>query len=314
MLNITTPSRRVRLVYIAITVVLLPLFFMGGPDWTSGPLFKAAWNLGHILFFALLMLALQPQQRLSGWRLWLAVSAGVAVVGVAIEWLQGNVGRQSDWHDILRNLIGTWLVLAWMNRPGPDTRRAIARWCLRVTALVLLVVELNAVAEVAQRQYRIEHQLPTLYDFNASEPSHFWRGNVYQAQDYVQDDDFSLRIDLGTNFYTGAALDNLPEDWRGYDALQITLYNPDPSPLEMTLRVNDIVHDRSKNPYSDRYNTRLPLESGMNRFRIPLSEIRQAPKSRDMDMNEIRRLVIFTTGLKQPRQVYLLQLKLDKAA
>lgn len=313
MLSITTPGRRVRLIYIAITVVLLPLFFVGGPDWTSGPLFKAAWNLGHILFFALLMLAVQPQQWFSGWRLWLVVSTVVIVVGVAIEWLQGNVGRQSDWHDIFRNLIGTWLALAWMKRPSANTRKAIVRWVLRITAVVLLVAELKAVADVAQLQYRINHQLPTLYDFSAGEPSLFWRGNVQRTQEHVSLDEYSLRIDLGTNFYAGAALDNLPEDWREYDMLQVALYNPGSTPLDMTLRINDVVHDRSKGAFSDRYNTQLPLEPGLNRFRIPLSEVRNAPKTRTMDMHEIRRLVIFTTQLKQPRQVYLLQLALDRS-
>lgn len=313
MLSITTPGRRVRLAYIATTVVLLPLFFMGGPDWTSGPLFKAAWNLGHILFFALLMLAVQPQQWFSGWRLWLVVSAVVIVVGVAIEWLQGNVGRQSDWHDIFRNLIGTWLALAWMKRPSANTRKAIVRWLLRLTAVVLLVAELKAVADVAQLQYRISHQLPTLYDFSASEPSLYWRGNVHRTKDHASGEDFSLRVNLGTNFYAGAALDNLPGDWREYDALQVAIYNPEATTLEMTLRVNDVVHDRSKSSYSDRYNTRLPLDPGLNRFRIPLSEIRNAPQTRTMDMHEIRRLVIFTTQLKQARQIYLLQLALDKS-
>lgn len=314
MLNIITPSRRVRFVYIVITVLLLPLFFMGGPDWTSGPLFKAAWNLGHILFFGLVTLAVQPQQWLSGWRLWMSVSFGVILVGVLVEWLQGSVGRQSDWHDIFRNLIGTWLVLAWMQRPSDNTRKALVRWTMRAVALVLLVVELKAVADIAHRQYRISHQLPVLYDFSIPEPLHFWRGNVQRTQEHATDYPFSLRIDLGTNFYTGAALDNLPDDWRGYEALELALYNPDPTPLVMTLRVNDVVHDRSKSTYGDRYNTRLPLEPGLNRFRIPLSEIRDAPKGRHMDMDEIRRLVIFTTQLKQPRQVYLLQLALDKNA
>ncbi|WP_148863679.1 VanZ family protein [Marinobacter fonticola] len=313
----TPPFRRIRILYATIALFLLPLFFMGGPDWTSGPLFKAAWNLGHILFFALFTLALQPQDRLSGVRLWLGMTLAVIVAGIVIEWLQGNLGRQSDWHDILRNLVGTWLVLAWVKQPAGQTygarqsRARAIRWLLRGIALALLAVELTAVAAVALRQYHISQQLPTLYDFSQSNPLHFWRGNVYRSTEHTFENDFSLRIELGTNFYTGAALDNLPDDWRNYEALVVTIFNPERTPVDMTLRVNDVVHDRGRNAYNDRYNRRLPLQSGMNRVRIPLSEIRDAPASRTMDMDEIRRLVIFTTQLEQRRELYLQELSLD---
>ena len=29
---------------------LFPLFFVGGPGWSDGPLYQAVWNLGHPIF------------------------------------------------------------------------------------------------------------------------------------------------------------------------------------------------------------------------------------------------------------------------
>ncbi|WP_203141529.1 succinyl-CoA synthetase subunit beta [Marinobacter mangrovi] len=296
-------------------LVLLPFFFVGGPDWSSGPLFKAAWNLGHIIFFTLFTLAVRPRRWLSGVWLWLACTAFVTGVGVIIELIQGNVGRDSDWHDIFRNLIGTWLVLAWGYRPPAITWRRALNWVLRLTAVVLLMMELQTVAAVAEQQYRIANQLPTLYNFDDPHPLHYWRGRVHRTKDNASDVDgfhHSLRMDLlGINLYSGASLDNLPEDWRGYEALDVVLYNPDSTPLDMTIRVNDIVHDRGHGVYSDRFNKRLHVKPGLNRFHIPMSDIRNAPKTRTMDMDEIRRLVIFTTHLKQPRSIYIVRLALD---
>ncbi|WP_111495361.1 MULTISPECIES: succinyl-CoA synthetase subunit beta [Marinobacter] len=292
--------------------VLLPFFFVGGPDWTSGPLFKAAWNLGHILFFALFTIAVRPRRWFGGVWVWVVSTVFVAGVGVVIELIQGNVGRQSDWHDIFRNLIGTWLVLAWVHRPSRNVWRSGLLWSARLVAVVLLTLELKAVAEVAHQQYRIAHQLPTLYNFDDPHPLHHWRGRVHRSREHAGDFGHSLRIDLlGTNLYSGASLDNLPEDWRDYEALEVVIYSPDDAPLNMTLRINDIVHDRGHSVYSDRFNTRLPLEQGLNRFRIPLSEIRNAPATRTMDMDEIRRLVLFTTHLKTPREIFLVRLALD---
>src|SRR5690606_40574613 len=38
---------------VTLVIIIAPFFFIGGPDKTSGPIFGAIWNLGHIIFFAL---------------------------------------------------------------------------------------------------------------------------------------------------------------------------------------------------------------------------------------------------------------------
>lgn len=76
-----------------VLVIVAPLFFVGGPDWASGPLYKSAWNLGHIMFFAVLTLAVRPDRWLRGWQLWLVCTAVIFAAGWTIEGLQGSFGR-----------------------------------------------------------------------------------------------------------------------------------------------------------------------------------------------------------------------------
>ena len=111
--GLQTTGRPLPLLAGAASLLIAPFLFVGGPDWASGPLLKSAWNLGHILLFALLTLAVRPWQWLSGWRLWLAVTVVLLVLGIGIELIQGGHNRDMDGRDLLRNLIGSWLVIAW---------------------------------------------------------------------------------------------------------------------------------------------------------------------------------------------------------
>ncbi|MEQ9547041.1 MAG: succinyl-CoA synthetase subunit beta [Marinobacter sp.] len=303
-------GQRLRWLALAGTLVIAPLFFIGGPDWTSGPLHKSVWNLGHILYFALLTYAIQPWRWLRGGRLWLATTTLVLAVGLIIEFLQSGLGRQDDWHDVARNLVGTWLVLACHPLLAPATRLSVRQRALAVTAVALVVFELGLTASVAARQFQINQQLPLLYDFSRTDPLTLWRGNLAPSDAHSDINGQSLKVSLSTRLYSGVTLDNLPADWRGYDQLTVTLFNPDEKDLTLTLRVNDVEHERGSNVYRDRFNAQLLLEPGLNTFTLELGDIEHAPQHRTMNMDNIRRLGIFTTRLPAPRTIYLLDLRL----
>ncbi|OEY67873.1 hypothetical protein BG841_01995 [Marinobacter sp. X15-166B] len=232
------------------------------------------------------------------------------VAGGLIEWLQGSLDRAADWHDMGRNLIGAWLVLAWAHRPR---RSATGVGLARLLVTALLLWELGLVAVIGLRQWQLAIQLPLLYDFAQPDPQRFWDGQVQRSTRYsgLSDREFSLRVELDTERYSGASLDNLASDWRDYRHLVLILYNPDQDPLAMTLRINDRAHDRGNNAYEDRFHTRLVVAPGLNRFAVPLTDVQQAPAGRAMAMDAIRRLLLFTSRQPAPRTVYLLDLRLQ---
>lgn len=296
-----------RLVFIALAA-MLPLFFVGAPDWSAGPLAKALWNLGHPLFFGLLVIAVAPRLTLSGPLLWLVTTAAVLLLGVTIELLQSLVDRTTDWRDLARNLIGAWLVLAWSHPPGP----APVRIGLRGGVLLLLLVELASIAQVGVRQLQVAQQLPALFDFSHQQLTPYWSGQGLSVSEYMAPGErHSLALELDPRPFSGVSLDNLPRDWRGYQALRMELYNPSPEPLPLTIRIHDLHHDQGPQAYNDRFNRRLTLTSGRNNLVIPLTDIEQAPSGRTMDMAHIRRLGLFASALPRPRRVYLLDLRLQ---
>lgn len=304
-------GRRLQLLAGVTSLLIVPFLFIGGPDWSSGPVYKSAWNLGHILLFALLTLTVRPWQWLQGWRLWLAVTSVLLAAGIVIELLQYGHDREMDVQDLLRNLIGSWLIIAWRPLFFSGNRKTAGSVLMAAFTTLLLLSELATTAQVAARQFQMNRQLPALYDFQREEPSPFWSGPLTSSQAHAPEGSKSLRINLGTETYSGVSLHNFPSDWRGLSTLSLTLFNPDSQPFSVTLRINDVEHDRGDNAYSDRFNFRLDLEPGVNTFEIPLATIEQAPDQRPMDMSEIRRLSLFATRLPEPRSVYLLALALD---
>ncbi|WP_273426408.1 succinyl-CoA synthetase subunit beta [Marinobacter sp.] len=307
-----TPRRqRLRSLALVGVVLLTPLLFIGRPDWLPGGFNFAAWNLGHVLLFALLTLAVNPRRWLGGWRLWLASTTAVLAFGIAVETVQAGMGRDFDLRDLLRNLIGLWFVLAWQPLLTFRVRKPAITAVLALTSSLLLVYELSTTGVQAARYFKLEHQLPQVYDFDHSNPSSYWRGSVEPSSRHNGDHDQSLKIELGTKRYSAASLYRVPSDWRDFDTLTLRLHNPTPEPLTLILRINDIQHERGSNALNDRYNTRLNLTPGVSSHTIALEDIEKAPATRTMNLRQVRRLTLSSNGLSEPRTVYLQELRLD---
>ena len=298
----------------ALLLCVTPLFFTGGPDWTDGPLFKAGWNLGHVVFFALLTMAVAPWRYVSGWQLWLASTSAVLLLSTGIELVQANIDRQFDGDDVYRNLLGLWIVLCLRPEAALPGKLHMLAWPARLLILTLLVVESGHFSRIALDQFQISGLTPQLYDFGQTDPSRHWSGNVYRGDvaSCGPDHARSLTINMTPGGFSGAILNDLPADWRSFDGLELVLWNPNPQPLMLTLRINDRQHEETGAAYSDRFNKRLALSPGRNRVTLPLNTVATAPENREMNMSQIRRLMIFASDLATPKRVCLKSLQLTK--
>lgn len=286
-------------------VAAFPLFFVGGPDWVSPPFYRAAWSQGHMVFFALLLFWLQALVPLKTPPRWLAISLLVILLSLAIEAIQSQVGREANWQDGLRNLIGAWFGLFW----GQRANRWV--WLGRLGAAVLLLWQLNGLVQTGINHWQRQESFPVLSDFESRHQLLNWGGNIERVKEPVAQGEFSLALHLGTERYSGGGLDHLVGDWRGYDYLSFELYHPGVEPLPLTLRINDTRHDRNDGRYEDRFNQRLWAQPGWNSYRIPLEDVRNAPEGRSMNMASIQRLGIFATELPEAQTIYLDWLRLE---
>lgn len=291
--------RGLDLLLLILVLASSPLFFVGGPDWLSPPLYRALWNLGHIVFFAVLMCLVHRLWPVKSWIAALGWMMLVFVGGIAIEWLQSKLGRQASWLDVANNLLGAGLGLFWSMAARPWV------WLARMSVSLLLLWPLTTVTRVAWVQWDAARQFPLLGSFESQRELLRWSGRVERVAQHATEGYYALKLVFGTDRYSGVALDWFLGDWRGYEYLVFDVFNPDSEPLPVMIRIHDRQHDLGDMAYADRFNRRLTLAPGQSQVKIALAEILRAPDGREMNLQDLRSIGLFTVQLAQEKTLYL---------
>ena len=157
-------------------------------------------------------------------------------------------------------------------------------------------------------------QFPILADFESRFEIDRWTGDA----DFSIDHDTyyhgkaSLKVELNTSLYSGVGLNYFPINWQDYNELQLSIFNPDLEPMQLTCRIHDRQHTRDIQHYADRFNKKFSLSSGWNLIIIQINQVENAPHKRKMALNQIRGLGIFAVSLSKPRTVYVDYVRLVK--
>jgi VanZ family protein len=290
---------------LAILLVAFPLFFLGGPEWSSSPLYRNTWDSGHFLFFAALLIFIQRFVKLERPLQWLQVSLVILIIGAGIEWIQLYVGRDFSYADMFHDLVGVWLGLFWGQRPRPIV------WVLRILALVLTLPALWIIVDSARLQWDVKQEFPLLIGFERANELMRITGNVSLSDSYHTQGARALKVNLDTREYSPASINKLLGDWRGYQYLSMDIYNPDSEILSLVLRISDYQHDQGAQDFNDRFNHRFELHSGWNSLRISLDDIRTAPKGREMQLEQVTNVELFSMRLPQARVYYWDNVRLE---
>ena len=312
------PDSRFRLwLYIVVLATGSVLLFLGGPDYYSARSFKHFWNIGHIIYFALMASLLSrwhfvARRSLAGQ--WAMILVITLFAGVAIELAQyGTAARTPDMGDVLRDLTGSLLLLVF-GAPGAELQPAWRRRCLQAAVLVLLLVQLWPLTRSLIDEAITRHQFPLLSTLETPFEIHRWAGSAGRSVESVPSVAAGklLRLSLTTDRFSGTVLDYFYADWRLFRKLEIDFYNPDENPLQITCRIHDLRHVDGHEEFEDRFNRNFLLTQGWNTVEIDLDEVAAAPVSRDMDMSHIRGLGIYVVSLPEPRILYLDNVRLSR--
>ena len=289
-----------------------PFFFIGGPGYHASRSFQAAWNLGHVLFFLLFSLWLYEQlkSRKSAWssaQRFGYVFVVVFLVGLLVEYLQLLVnGRAPDPFDLLRNQLGCLLAFAVVIRPPLFSRH---RWQTLFTAvvLVLLAITLWPLSKAVFDERLAVSQFPVLSDFETPFERTRWMDprQLREEREQVRHGRKSVRVQLSTAKYSGVSLFHFPGDWRGYQTLHFSVYNPLSEDLELHCRIHDRLHRVSGAGFHDRFNQRFSLSPGWHDLAVSLEAVEKAPGDRSMDMSRIDGFGLFVVQQPSPLALYL---------
>lgn len=284
-------------------LIVVPFFFVGGPDASSSLLLKNIWNFGHIIFFAVLLLLIQSFKPLVHWQQWILTTLVAIAVGSVIEFAQYFVGRNANVNDVIHNIFGVWLGLFWGQKPS----RLI--WPLRFVSVALVAPAMWLVIDSGLAHLSLQSQFPQLSSFESRYELQQLQANnaqvkIQQTQLLHSHGAHAAKITFGTHPYSSISLIGTYGDWSGYAALSMDLYNPDIEPLELMVKISDYSHDRGANNFDDRFNRRIVLVQGWNQLRIDLEDVRTAPRDRVMQMDAIGNVTIFAVRLLEPRDFY----------
>lgn len=301
----------------AISFFFFSLFFVDGPGDEAARSFKAFWDLGHIIVFALWSyLLLKGVKVLAGLKFLKQAAlllVFAVIMGSLIELLQGRFHRTPSIEDVVRDIIGTLMALAFL---APQ-RVALSKNVLRsfqISTALLVIGALFPFAGAITDEYIARKSFPLLSNFESPFEMSRWecRPGCSIVKGVAPDGGNSLKVPLATTLYSGVSLRYFPRDWRGFSFLNFNIFNESNEPLKITCKIHDREHRVRGYKYNDRYNKSLTLTPGWNMVTIPLSDVASAPKERKMDLAEIRNVGFFVTRLKKEMNVYMDDLALTK--
>lgn len=291
------------------------LAFIGGPDYYAPRSYQYAWNLGHVLAFSiwtyLCLFYFHKVNRLSFLEQLYLFLIVAAVLGSGIEMIQSQIGRASNWNDVINDVLGSMLAVFLFS----PQRHQITRTMLFLSSFILvftIVAHNRGLVVVLIDDYHARQQFPVLADFSAPFEVSRWQGGsiVQIALDSANAGDDILKIDFTTERYSGVRLQHFPRDWQGYTALQLEYYNPSEESIYITCRIHDRTHVKGDQLYSDRFNRLIQLHPGWHNFQIRIQDIVNAPMSRQMDINDIMELGVFVSRQKHPQTLYISEVRL----
>jgi VanZ family protein len=306
----------IRMLAVILALLFFVMLFAGGPDLVKSRVGRATWDLGHIPCFALwtwLLLLLRPGLGTRPYWRHCAMLLGVALAaGVLIELLQVTLGRAGRVNDVLLDLLGTLLVLAFLS----PARKTVSRGTVRVVQALtagLLLLALTPLLLVVYDDLLSRRQFPLLSGFETRYEIERWTGNTWYELDrtVAAEGERSLRVPLTTERYSGVSLRYFPRDWRGYSALRFRVRSERDGPLRLGCRIHDETHYERGGAYGDRFTTSFVVVPGWNEISIPLAEVARAPRDRPMDMTRIECVMVFSVSLHQAAVIHLDDVRLE---
>lgn len=303
-------TKYVRLwIYGVLLAIGSALLFVGGPDYYSSRSFKHFWNIGHIVYFALLAGLLSRWSlvfRMSlAWQ-WTIILVITLLLGVSIEFMQHGAMRTPDSMDVLRDMTGSLLVLVFGSL-GSKLQPVNWQLSLQFFVLALSLVQLWPLTKSLVDEAIARHQFPLLSGLETPFEIDRWTGSArvsVETKASISQGKL-LKLSLTTDQYSGAALKYFDGNWASARTLKISLYNPDADPLQVTCRIHDLQHADGDEEYEDRFNRSFRLMQGWNHIEINLNEVKESPASRNTDMSRIRGLGLFVVSLPTSRTLYI---------
>jgi len=282
-------------------------------------------NAGHIPVFGLLAIALlhllkliRPAARQKLFQVYLKAFILTVILGAATEGYQYFGPRDADFADLIRDAIGAVSFLALY---AAVRDRDLKEWRSRFPSRRLSLLGLTAVLwvlggwGVTTWSVAFAHRnnsFPVVSDFSST-----WSTKFLQPLDAHLDTDgrtpvapnghytAGTRLHFDSGSWPGLLLVDAYPDWREYDSLVLVSYLEEDRSLFLGFSIADRQHNQE---LEDRYTTAFGVAPGLNRNAISLNDVRFGPTERELDLEQVYAIRIFSTSEGIGRNVLLLKM------
>jgi VanZ family protein len=300
---------------ISIVVVLLLAIHFASPS-PVGLWLRTLYNSLHVPVFgiiAICVFVITPAQWGRRNRL-VAIIAVVIGLSVISEVAQIPINRDASFKDLVADWFGAagFIAMGIVFSRSFSVPKGLGRY-LVLLGMACILWPLLPLAKVSAAYVERVQMLPSLVRFDSRFADTFFR--LQNAELVKQTNDIlgavSADILLRDGPWPGIAFNDLWPNWEPYAALNIEIENPQPDELSVNIRVHDGKYRAGEQRYNDRFNRRVDLAPGLQTIPIMLTDIRDAPAGRQMNMAEIDGLIIFATKQEAGKRFVLHEIRLD---
>ncbi len=229
------------------------------------------------------------------------------LLGLVTEVIQYFTPRDADLWDIINDGIGAICFLGLyftfdrrLTGSGVFLSRKlkyIIRLAVVILGLVAMMPTINWIGAYLSRNIRF----PVICNFESNWEQKFVFTNnaslsIVPSPEYFADSIGNNvgRIDFNKNGQPNFMIVEPYPDWTGYDNLSFSIFSENPETINIELQINDRQYNKNN---ENRFNKLLSINPGLNKITVPLKEITNAPKNRQLDMHKISLIAL---SLAQP--------------
>ena len=288
--------------------LMLTFLFVGKIDHLDNRLIKEAWQTGHFflfacLFYILAQLSWAKKQKVI--HLFVYVILASWFLGLVTEFVQYFIGRSFQLSDLYRDILGAiaGFVASQLSFQSSREKNAL----LLLLFLFLTALGLKQLLIVTYDNAQVNKNAPVLSDFETPFELTRWLEmgtDIEISKDYFRNGNHALKISFHPGKHPYATLREMQHDWRGYEHLHFSMYNPHTHDAKMLLKVHDNESQRDARNNRPFYQ-RVVLKPGWNDVSIDTLDIKTNRAHRQLEMNRIYSLSFIQPQTEQVRVFYV---------
>lgn len=278
-------------------------------------------DFGHVPMFGciavLILIGVRARNRVPR-RTWEYAIAFVAAVacGVLVEILQMPLGRNASWQDVRSDIFGAASFLAMF---AAMDRRLVGipwRWPVAAFGAGILAFQAHPLIRASLEYYDRNESFPVLLDVSRHYNDYFLTYHEAAGEHEALPREFAfvegeraLHLFFEARWAPYLAIFDTKPDWRQHRWLMFDLTNPNPTPAQIKIGVEDRTFDDTDD---NRFVKIIDLPAHERVVaRVSLIDVAAGSGRRSLDLSQIARVLLLDQFAKAPRDFYVSRVWLE---